>query len=100
MTMTTDALNHALHLTQAMQSATALRDWERVAALADERSPLLMSLSPEQTPAALDTIRRIMDIDASIAQDAQSDRDRLAQQFTASRERIRAASAYQATGML
>lgn len=100
MTMTTDALNHALHLTEAMQSATALRDWERVAALADERSPLLMSLSPEQTPAALDTIRRIMDIDASIAQDAQTDRDRLAQQFTESRNRIRAASAYQTTGML
>ncbi|MBJ9591189.1 flagellar protein FliT [Burkholderia seminalis] len=98
--MTTDALNHALHLTHAMQSASALRDWERVAALAGARSPLLMSLAPEQTPAALDTIRRIMDIDASITQDAQADRDRLAQQFTASRERIRAASAYQTTGML
>ena len=98
--MTTDTLNQALHLTHAMQSATALRDWERVAALADARSPLLMGLSPEQTPEALDTIRRIMEIDASIAQDAQANRDQLAQQFTASRERIRAAGLYQATGML
>ncbi|KAB0631157.1 flagellar protein FliT [Burkholderia latens] len=98
--MTTDTLDHALHLTDAMQTAAALRDWERVAALADARSPLLMGLSPEQSPAALDTIRRIMDIDASIAQDAQADRDRLARQFTESRDRIRAAGLYQATGML
>ncbi|MFP3534336.1 flagellar protein FliT, partial [Burkholderia sp. SIMBA_042] len=48
--MTTDTLNQALHLTHAMKSATALRDCERVAALADARSPLLMGLSPEQTP--------------------------------------------------
>ncbi|HDR8991203.1 flagellar protein FliT [Burkholderia vietnamiensis] len=98
--MTTDTLNQALHLTEAMQTAAALRDWERVAALADARSPLLMGLAPEQTGDALDAIRRIMDIDAALTQHAQSDRDRLAQQFTESRDRIRAAGLYQATGML
>ncbi|AJY12010.1 flagellar protein FliT [Burkholderia dolosa] len=98
--MTTDTLNRAWQLTQAMQSATALRDWERVAALADERSPLLTGLSAEQPPDALDTIRRIMDVDASIAQHAQAARDRLAHEFTESRDRIQAASLYQATGML
>ena len=36
-----------------MQSAADARDWVRVAALVDERSPLLMNLSGEQTPDVL-----------------------------------------------
>ncbi|KUZ15974.1 hypothetical protein WL88_02265 [Burkholderia diffusa] len=98
--MTTDTLSRAFELTRAMQSAADARDWVRVAAIADERSPLLMSLSGKQTPNALDRVRQIMAIDASITKDAQADRDRLAAEFAQSQERIRAARLYQNTGML
>ena len=64
--MTNDTLSRAFDLTRAMQSAADARDWVRVAALVDERSPLLMNLSGEQTPEALDRVRQIMAIDASI----------------------------------
>ncbi|WP_431821066.1 flagellar protein FliT [Burkholderia sp. F1] len=98
--MTIDTLSRAFDLTRDMQSATDARDWERVAALADERSPLLMGLSSDQTPDALDLLRQIMAIDATIAEQAQADRDRLSVEFAQSRDRIKAASAYQTTGML
>jgi len=76
--MTNDTLSRAFDLTRAMQSAADARDWVRVAALVDERSPLLMNLSGEQTPDVLDQVRQIMAIDASITEHAQTDRDRLA----------------------
>ncbi|WP_107311252.1 flagellar protein FliT [Burkholderia metallica] len=98
--MTNDTLSRAFDLTRAMQSAADARDWVRVAALADERSPLLMNLSGEQTPDALDQVRQIMAIDASITEHAQTDRDRLAAEFAQSQERIKAASQYQKAGML
>ncbi|KVM08537.1 hypothetical protein WL05_15050 [Burkholderia ubonensis] len=98
--MTIDTLSRAFDLTRDMQSATDTRDWERVAALADERSPLLMSLSSDQTPDALDLLRQIMAIDASITEQAHADRDRLSVEFAQSRDRIKAASLYQTTGML
>jgi hypothetical protein len=75
--MTTDTLSRAFDLTRAMQSAADARDWVRVAALVGERSPLLMSLSGEQTPDALDRVRQIMAIDASITAHAQADHHRL-----------------------
>ncbi|AOJ61192.1 hypothetical protein WJ32_01110 [Burkholderia ubonensis] len=98
--MTTDTLSRAFDLTRAMQSATDARDWVRVAALADERSPLLMGLSSDQTPDALDLLRQIMAIDASITEQAHADRNRLSVEFAQSRDRIKAASLYQTTGML
>ncbi|MBN3819530.1 flagellar protein FliT [Paraburkholderia sp. Se-20369] len=98
--MTIDTLSRAFDLTRDMQSATDARDWARVAALADERSPLLMGLSRDQTPDALDLVRQIMAIDASITEQAQADRDRLSVEFAQSRDRIKAASLYQTTGML
>ncbi|MXN77235.1 flagellar protein FliT [Burkholderia sp. 4701] len=98
--MTIDTLSRAFNLTRDMQSATDARDWARVAALADERSPLLMSLSRDQTPDVLDLVRQIMAIDASITEQAQADRDRLAVEFAQSRDRIKAAGLYQTTGML
>ncbi|WP_322027022.1 flagellar protein FliT [Burkholderia sp. BCC1977] len=98
--MTTDTLSLAFDLTRAMQSAADARDWVRVAVLADERSPLLMSLSGEQTSDALDRVRQIMAIDASITKHAQADHDRLADEFAQSQERIKAARLYQKTGML
>ncbi|ENH6340838.1 flagellar protein FliT [Burkholderia vietnamiensis] len=98
--MTTDNLSRAFDLTRAMQSAADARDWVRVAALVGERSPLLMSLSGEQTPDALDRVRQIMAIDASITAHAQADHHRLTAEFAQSQERIKAASLYQKTGML
>ncbi|CAG4903339.1 flagellar protein FliT [Paraburkholderia saeva] len=98
--MTDDTLNRALGLTQAIETAVAEDDWVRASALAEERSPLLMSLSPTQTPQALETIRAIQRIDASIREYIRNGHDRLAAQHGAALKRIESVSLYHRTGML
>jgi flagellar protein FliT len=98
--MTDDSLDRALGLSQAIEAAAAEGDWLRAAALAEERSPLLMSLSPTQTPQALETIRTIQRIDVAVTEQAKAGRDRLATQHSEAIQRIESVSLYHATGML
>src|SRR5258707_735708 len=98
--MTNDSLDRALGLTEAIEAAVSQGDWLRAAALAEERSPLLMSLQPEQTPEAIETIRRIQRIDAVVTEQARTGQDRLAAQHNVAIQRIESVSMYHTTGML
>ncbi|MBN3752825.1 flagellar protein FliT [Paraburkholderia sp. Tr-20389] len=95
-----DSLNRALDLTRALEAAVVQQDWPRASAIVEERSPLLMSLSPEQTPEALEKIRTIQRIDAGIAVHARSGMDRLADRHGDALRRIKSVSLYHTTGML
>jgi flagellar protein FliT len=98
--MSNESLSRAYELTQAMNAAAAEGDWLYAAELADTRSPLLMSLTADQTPEALATIQAIQDIDAEIERIAQRGRDALMSDMHASMRRVEAVSFYQATGRL
>lgn len=98
--MSHEPLSRAYELTQAMNAAAVAGDWVRAAELADERSPLLMSLGADQTPDALATIRAIQALTADITRIAQQGRDVLADDLNASMRRVEAVSFYHTTGRL
>ncbi|WP_244186504.1 flagellar protein FliT [Paraburkholderia steynii] len=95
-----DSLTRALDLTHALESAVSQQDWARASAIVEERSPLLMSLCPDQTPEALDKIRSIQRIDAGISARARSGMDRLSERHGDALQRIKSVSMYHTTGML
>lgn len=98
--MTDEPLDRALGLSEAIEAAAVEGDWLRAAALVEERSPLLMSLSPTQTPEALEKIRTIQRIDVAITEHAKAGSDRIASQHSEAIGRIKAVSLYHTTGML
>ena len=59
-----------------------------------------MSLSPKQTPEALEKIRTIQRIDAGIAVHTRSSMDRLSERHGDALHRIKSVSLYHTTGML
>jgi len=95
-----DSLTRALDLTRALEDAVSQQDWPRASAIVEERSPLLMSLNPQQTPEALEKIRTIQRIDAGIAVQARNGMDRLAERHGDALRRIKSVSMYHTTGML
>jgi pyrroline-5-carboxylate reductase len=95
-----DSLTRALDLTRALEDAVSQQDWPRASAIVEERSPLLMSLRPEQTPEALEKIRTIQRIDASVSQQARVGMDRLSERHGDALRRIKSVSMYHTTGML
>lgn len=97
---TDETLSRVFELTEAMEAAAAQGDWLHAAALAQERSPLLMSLPPTQTPHALSVIRAIQDIDSAVTRHADAGRDELATRLNDSMQRIKAAGSYQTVGKL
>lgn len=82
-------------LTKAIEQAAAVGEWERAAQIADERSPLLMSLGAQQPPAVVAQIREILAIDAHIARTAQSAQTTLGVEYEASMRATRNVSQYQ-----
>jgi|ERR1700737_2182739 len=91
----TALIERLLSLTQEIQHAAALADWPQAARLTDERSPLLDALTVDQTPAALDVIRKIQAIDAAVFADAQTTQGELQSEYRAAMERAKAAGHYQ-----
>jgi flagellar protein FliT len=77
----TGLVEQVLGLTQEIAFAASLFDWPRAAGLAQERSPLLMSIQAEQTPAALELIRRIQELDAALLDNARESRDELGAEY-------------------
>lgn len=94
------SLSRAYALTRSIAEAAAQDDWLAASQLADERSPLLMSLRPEQTDEALAVIREIGLIDTAVMQRAGGARDMMASRFQDAQRRVAAASFYQKTGQL
>lgn len=90
----TSSVTTALSLTLEMEHAATLENWVEVARLSLERSPLLMSLQPQQEPEALAAIRRIQSIDAVILSNARVSRDAMVAEFGEAIKRVRSVNAY------
>ncbi|MPW18617.1 flagellar protein FliT [Paraburkholderia sp. CNPSo 3157] len=98
--MTIEALTRALQLTHEIHDAARQRDWLRAEMLVSERSPLLMSLKPEQPPHALVLIREIQTLDEQISEAARVGLDTLTQENAKARQRIQSVRQYHTVGML
>jgi flagellar protein FliT len=90
----TQLVEQVYELTKAIEQAARLADWQRAAEIAEERSPLLMSITAKQEPAALELIRRIQTVDHTTLADARQSRDELETEYRAAMERTKAASQY------
>jgi flagellar protein FliT len=91
----TTLIERVLSLTQAIEAAAALADWPEAARLTEERSLLLVSLTADQEPAALETIRKIQAIDAVVFANAQTTQIELQSEYCAAMARVDAAGQYQ-----
>ncbi|WOD17915.1 flagellar protein FliT [Paraburkholderia kirstenboschensis] len=91
----TTLIEHLLSLTHAIEDAAALADWPEAARLTEERSPLLVSLSADQDPAALEMIRLIQAIDATVLANAQTTQVELQAEYRAAMIRAKATGQYQ-----
>ncbi|PLZ01905.1 flagellar protein FliT [Burkholderia sp. WAC0059] len=87
-------VEQVLELTLAMEHATHMQDWRGAARLARKRSPLLMSLSRNQTPASLEHIERIRTVTGTIAKEAEVAMAGLSAEFQAAKARSSAALKY------
>ncbi|MGF6480935.1 flagellar protein FliT [Paraburkholderia sp. JPY419] len=90
-----ELVERVLSITRDIEQAASLADWPEAARLTEARSPLLMSLSADQKPAALDLIRQIQAIDAALLADAAITQAELHSEFEAAIGRAKAASEYQ-----
>ncbi|MFL9868438.1 flagellar protein FliT [Paraburkholderia fungorum] len=91
----TELIERLLSMTRKIEHAASLADWPEAARLTEERSPLLMSLSADQEPAALEMIRRIQAIDEALLADAETTQNELHVEFEAAMGRTKAAGEYQ-----
>lgn len=91
----TELIERLLSMTREIEQAASLADWPEAARLTEARSPLLMSLSADQEPAALEMIRRIQAIDDALLADAETTQNELHIEFQAAMGRTRAAGEYQ-----
>ncbi|WP_321937051.1 flagellar protein FliT [Paraburkholderia sp. J8-2] len=82
-------------ITKDIEQAAAVGEWEKAAELANERSPLLMSLAPKQTGAALDVLKQVHAIDMRIAEAAQSAQTALSAEFRTAIQATRNVNQYQ-----
>lgn len=98
--MQTESLARAYELTKTMAVAIETGDWQFASDLAEERSPLLMSLSAAQTEEALATIRAIQQMDEQIMQQSVAAREAVADAHAEAQKRISAANFYQSTDQL
>ncbi|MFL9889495.1 flagellar protein FliT [Paraburkholderia sp. RL17-383-BIF-A] len=91
----TELVERVLSITREIEQAASLADWPEAARLTEARSPLLMSLTAEQEPAALEMIRQIQAIDAALVADAAVTQNELHTEFEAAIGRTKAAGEYQ-----
>jgi flagellar protein FliT len=96
----TQLVERVYELTLAIGHAASLADWREAARLADVRSPSLMSIRAQQTPASLELIRRIQSLDNALMHDAKASRDGLETEFHGAMQRTRSASQYHRMALL
>src|SRR5260370_20133910 len=90
-----ELVERLLSITRAIEQAASLADWPEAARLTEARSPLLMSLSADQEPVALEMIRRIQAIDESLLSDAETTKNELHIELEAAIGRTKASREYQ-----
>lgn len=90
----TQLVERVFELTQEIAEAGQIADWERAARLAEERSPLVHSIQPEQDSTALVLIRRIQAMDGTLLSEARSTQEELSEEFQSAVQRTKAAQQY------
>ncbi|MGN6317625.1 flagellar protein FliT [Trinickia sp.] len=98
--MVSESLNRALELTRTLVTAVQAGDWQFASDLVEERSPLIMGLTADQSDDSLATIRAIQEMDASVMTEARSAHAAMSTEFSDAKQRIAAAGLYQTTGQL
>jgi flagellar protein FliT len=96
----TRLVEQVLALTEEIDRAARTADWQRAALLSEQRSPLLMSFAPQQSPEALALIRRIQALDDVTLREATSAQSELATDFRTAMERTNAASRYNSVALM
>jgi flagellar protein FliT len=96
----TQLVERVYELTLSIGHSASLADWQEASRLADVRSPLLMSIRAQQTPASLELIRRIQSLDHALMQDAKVSRDGLETEYHVAMQRTRSASQYHRMALL
>lgn len=87
-------VERVFELTQAIAEAGQIADWQRAARLAEERSPLVHSLLPQQDPAEMVLIRRIQVMDDTLLGEARTTQAELSDEFQVAMQRTKAAQQY------
>jgi flagellar protein FliT len=87
-------------LTQEMEQAANIADWQRAAQLGEERSPLLQSIRANQQPRSLELVRRIQMIGDAIQRKAALAQSELVAGYRGAMDRTRAVKAYHRTALL
>lgn len=82
-------------ITKAIEQAAAVGAWENAAELASERSPLLMSLSAQQSGAALEVLKAVHTIDMRVAEAAQTAQTALTVEYRTAMQATQNVNQYQ-----
>jgi hypothetical protein len=88
-------LERVLALTQEIDEATRIADWQRAAHLSEQRSPLVHSITAPQPPSGLALVRRIQALDEATLQSAKLASSELAAEYHAATKNVQAARQYQ-----
>lgn len=96
----TQLVKQVYALTEAIEQAASLADWQQAARLAEERSPLVMSIGVQQEPVTLALIKRIQTMDDALMQEARGARAGLEMEYRAAMDRSKAASQYHRVALL
>ena len=97
--MSNESLTRAYELTRTLLAALDAGDFAFAADLAEQRTPLLMSLQREQTD-DMATIREIMAMNEAIVGKASAARDAVATTHVDAQQRVAAARQYLSTGQM
>lgn len=96
----TQLVRRVFELTEAINQAGQIADWQLAARLAEARSPLVHSIEAQQDPGSLALIRRIQAMDSTLMEDAQVVQAGLTKEFHAAMGRATAAQQYNRVAML
>jgi hypothetical protein len=96
----TRLVEQVLALTEEIDRAARVADWQRAALLSGQRSPLLMSFAPEQSPEALALIRRIQAMDDVTLREVRTAQAELANEYRTAMDRTQAASSYNSVALM
>lgn len=98
--MQTTTVERIWKLTKEIELATAVCDWPDAARLASERSPLVMSLSVQQSPEAKAALRKIFEMDRTIVAHARTAQTELTAEYAQVVQGARGVSQYQRIAQL
>jgi hypothetical protein len=93
-------VERVFELTQAMEHAASLADWQHAARLGQERLPLVHSIRANLPPASLALVRRIQVIGDTILRDAARAQSELAAEYRAAMDRTNTVKAYHRAALL